>query len=438
MNHEFFHDDLFLSSLDSSNPFSGMPGITSSNPTQADDANSQFVRNPGWWDESLGLDGLESNGLQADDLQSDPLHDPYIPQDSYYHKYANGHSLQAPHQGDFMTVPSTDNVRPRGLESWAFPHRHSMENTILQESERPVVYRNSSIYGHQEFIPETDHMPTFDNSFRNDLDVSLQPAPFCGQFTSADLGTLSEYPNADDAASLACSQASCNSKCTSSVCEDEDCSVTGIPCNDPACVDNVCPTEMLGLTNQVATQMASRSIPLHQAHGQPCNHTESEHIVARTLGELRAPAELNAQEKTPYTINFDSTLISRAGDQFYEENYQSYLSPYQLPTEVEGSVLNNPQVPLQPTSLLPIASPEKHICQWTTNPNAPQGEMTTCGAEFTDTKDFHDHLCGSHIDKLTSQTGFACLWAGCPRKQDRPFVTRGKLRRHISTHSVCK
>ncbi|KAI0189374.1 hypothetical protein EV127DRAFT_341400, partial [Xylaria flabelliformis] len=66
------------------------------------------------------------------------------------------------------------------------------------------------------------------------------------------------------------------------------------------------------------------------------------------------------------------------------------------------------------------------------------GENEICGAEFTNTKDFHDHLCDFHVGKLTSHTGYACLWVGCPRKHDRPFVTRGKLRRHVATHSIYK
>ncbi|KAF2970895.1 hypothetical protein GQX73_g2671 [Xylaria multiplex] len=428
---EYIHESLFL--MDPTNHFSGMPGVNSSNPTQADDANAE------WWDGSLGLNALESNDLQTNDIQPDSLNNPYIPQDSRYPKsYMNGHNLQGLHQEGFMTVPSTNNVRPRGVNSWVtFPHRHTMGNAMLQESERSLLYRNPSIYGDQEFVPETQPIPTFDNSFRGDLDVSIQPASFYNQFSSADLATLSGYPNLDDAVSLAYSQASCNSKCTSSVCEDENCSVTGIPCDDPTCVENVCPTEMLGLTNQAGTQIVSRSVPPHQAHSQPCNHTESEHLVAKTLGELRAPAELDTRGKTPFEINFDPTLVSRTGEQFYDENYQPY-SPGQLPTEADSSVINDLQMPLQPTSSLPIAFPEKHICQWTTDSNAPEGERPICGAEFTNTKDFHNHLCEFHIEKLSSQTGFACLWAGCSRKQDRPFVTRGKLRRHISTHSVCK
>lgn len=437
MDDQFFNDSFLLNgSLDSSNPFSGIPGVPSSNPAQADDTSSQFVRTPGWWEEGLTLNDLESSGLQAHDLQSDSLHSiPFNPHDGLFHKsYTSGQGIQAPHQPDFLTLQSTNNVRPRGVNSWlGFPYRHNMGNAILQESERSEMYRNPSIYGNEPFLLDTQHIPAFDNSFRGGNDLSIQPPPFAGQFTAADLGTLSQYPNADDAVSLACSQASCNSKCTSSVCEDENCSVTGIPCDDPACVENFSPIQMLGLTHQVPTQIASRPLPFHQTHGQPCHHTESEHLVARTLGELRAPAELDPREKTPYVINFDSTLVSRAGGQFYDDSYPSYSSP-QLPTESENPVSNE----LQAISSLATTPPEKHVCQWITNPNAHPGEKTTCGAEFTNTKDFHDHLCESHIDKLTSQTGFACLWAGCPRKQDRPFVTRGKLRRHISTHSVCK
>lgn len=419
--------------------------LSASNSTQADDASSHWVSPSCWWNtfDPLELDQLESNGFQTSDLQSDGLqHIPHTPNDDVFHKgYASGHNFAAPHQGDYLNTQHTNNKQPQALNSWAaFTNQHNAGNTILQDSDRSFIYRNTSIYGHPDFILNAQHMPEFPNGFRaGGNDISTQSPPYFGQFTTADLGTLSQPPNADDTAS----QASCNSKCTSSICDNENCSVTGIPCDDPACVDNNPQTQVPGLTNQLPTQVKSVTAPFHQSHSQPCNHTESEHLVARTLGELRAPAEVHAQEKTPLTFPFN-TLVSSVGGQFHDGSYEPYApnSP-QLTADIESSGPNGSQISLQSTPSLPmnpneVIQPTKLICQWSTNTNAHPGGGEICGAEFTNTKDFHFHLCEFHIDKLTSQTGYACLWDGCSRKQDRPFVTRGKLRRHVSTHSVCK
>ncbi|KAI1756715.1 hypothetical protein F4782DRAFT_526392 [Xylaria castorea] len=413
--------------------------------THVGDASSEWDPPTSWWNEGyepINLNDLESSGLHTNDLQSEGLqHIPHTPHDGIFHKgHTSGHIFAAPHQGDFLNVPLTNNERPNGLNSWiTFPHRHSAGNSIIQESERSLMYRSSPIYEHSEFILETQPMPDFTNSFRDGNDISIQPAPYFSQFTAADLGTLSQTLNADDTAS----QASCNSKCTSSVCDNENCSVTGIPCDDPACVDSTTPAEVPGLTNQLPTQEASITDLFHESHSQPCNHTESEHLVARTLGELRAPAELHAREKTPFGFQFE-TVVSRAGGQFYDGDYESYVSsPPQLAAEIESSGHNNSPVRLQSTPSLELTpngagQPEKHLCQWTTHTDANTGEYEICGAEFISTKDFHDHLCDFHVGKLTSHTGYTCVWAGCPREHDRPFVTRGKLRRHVSTHSIYK
>ncbi|KAJ2981503.1 hypothetical protein NUW58_g6671 [Xylaria curta] len=397
----------------------------------------------GWWDGPVDFNGLDSSGLLCHSMESESLqHIPNNPPNGTFDKgNSNEHNIQQLHQGGCVMVPSSNNERFHNLNPWPiFPDRHSAGNAIPQELERAMMYRHSPVSGHQEFALEPQHMPAFYDSFRSGTDVPDQPPPFLTPFTAADLGTLSQPQNADDTASLAYSQASCNSKCTSSVCENENCSVTGTPCDDPTCVENICAPVPV-ITN-FRTQVASGLTTFRQLHGQPCNHTESEHLVARTLGELRAPAESDDREKSPYATKFDYTLVSRAGDQFYDGIYQPSPSPAQLTSEAECSVSNNMQTPLQPISSLPItpngaSHPERHICQWITNTDTHQGFPETCGAEFSNAKDFHDHLCTFHIDKLTSQTGFACLWAGCPREQCQPFVTRGKLRRHILTHSVC-
>lgn len=428
-------EDIFLGdSFDSSNPYSGVPNVAPSTPTQIEDSESQFVRSSIFW-ESLEFDDIGSSGLQPNDLQSDDFqHIPHASHESMFSKsYTSGHNIQAPLQG------------AHGL--MLYPYRYTVGNTIApQDSERSIMYKIPTIYEDQDIIPEAHHLSAFSNSFRDNfrdgLGLSTHPVPLGNQFTSSDLGTLSQTPNADDVASLADTQASCNSRCTSSVCENENCSVTGTPCDDPACVENVT-TELPLLINQMSTEVAPGQIPFHQPHSQPCNHTESEHLVARTLGELRAPAELDLQEKMLYPTSFNYSALSHPCEQFYGNSYDSYAASPSPPLEVDGCGLDDRKIRLQPASSLSgipsvAHEPKRHTCQWVTDINAPEDERTICGAEFTSTKDFHDHLCEFHVDKLTSQTGFACLWGGCPRKQDRPFVTRGKLRRHMSTHSVCK
>lgn len=433
MSSNFFTpggEDIFLGdSFNSSNPYSGVPNVAPSTPTQIDDSGSQFDRPTIFW-ESLEFDDIGSSGLQPNDLQSDDFqHIPHTSHESMFPKsYASGHNIQAPLQGG---------------HGMFYPFRCNIGNTIAPpDSERSVMYKNT-IYDNQDYTLETQHLSAFGNGFRDGLGISTHSVPLGNQFTSSDLGILSQPPNADDVASLADTQASCNSRCTSSVCENENCSVTGTPCDDPTCVENVSTTEIPLLMDQMPTELLPGQIPFHEPHSQPCNHTESEHLVARTLGELRAPAELDLHEKTLYPTSFNYSALSHPCEQLYSSSYDSYAASPSQPPEVEGCGLGDQKMHLQSASFLseiPSAAhdPKKHICQWVTNISAPEDERTICGAEFTSTKEFHDHLCEDHVDKLTNQTGFACLWGGCSRKQDRPFVTRGKLRRHMSTHSVCK
>ncbi|KAI1356509.1 hypothetical protein F5Y01DRAFT_267577 [Xylaria sp. FL0043] len=437
MEDQSFDEEFLFGQLDATNPFSGILGVPSTNQAQADDANGQFIRHSSIWEQDLSLNGFEASGLQSGDFQPEGfnlglfnIHD-----NNFAKGYVGGQGIQALHQGDFLTIPNTNNGRHRGMNPLGgYQYRHNLGNASLHEADRPVMYRTPSGYGSTEFMLDAQQICAFDDNFRSGNDLSIQSPPFAYQFTSADLGTLSQCPDADDAVSVACSQASCDSKCTSHVCEDENCSVTGIPCDDPNCVDNLSPAQLLCPAHQAPTSPTSTPVPFHQTHSQPCNHTESEHLVARTLGELRAPAEPDTLEKVPYAINFGTALTSRVGEEFDHESYQPYSSP-RLPTELENFGSKHPPTPIPAVPSITITPTGEHICQWTDLDI--QGEKGICGAVFTNTKDIHDHLC-EHIDKLMSQAGYACLWAGCSREGQRPFVTRGKLRRHISTHSVYK
>ncbi|KAI1733741.1 hypothetical protein F4680DRAFT_380970 [Xylaria scruposa] len=408
--------------------------LGSSNSTHVGDASSHW--GDPWIDDeygSMSLSSLDSSSIQSSDLHSEDLE-----HDVIAHKVYTTSAFAPSHQGDYLNFPHTNSERPNGLNPWApFPPRLATWPYVMQEPDQSFTYRNLPTYENSQFF-EANPVPDLVNNFRGGDDFSNPSVLNFSQFTSEDLGGL-HTPHEEDTAT----QASCNSKCTSTICEDADCPETGTPCDDPTCVNNSTPAKVPRLKKKKSTQIVSTTDLFHQSHNQPCNHTESEHLVARTLGELRAPAELRTREKTPFNFQFD-TVASRIEGQ-YDGTYESYVSsPPQLGAEIESSEPKDSQMP---SLMLPLdededesSQPEKHICHWTAHPHAnPQtGENEICGAEFTNTKDFHDHLCEFHVGKLTSHTGYACLWVGCPRKHDRPFVTRGKLRRHVATHSIYK
>ncbi|KAJ3565575.1 hypothetical protein NPX13_g7454 [Xylaria arbuscula] len=438
MDDAFFGEDFHF---DPTLSYAGIPldGLPSTAP-HAEDTTPQFDRNLDWLDD-FNFNDLSSNNLEANDIQSGNIHSsqlcPHLPIFPKYHD--NGQSSQAPHTIDYLSVHNQNYARSRSIQPWgALQPRHNVEDEFGRMFSRTQIDRNSSICDPNFMLQ--DHMSPLDNNRGGD-DITVQPLPFAAQFTTEDLGTLSQYPNADDTVSLVCSQTSCNSKCTSSVCEDEECSATGIPCNDPTCVSSLPPSQLMCLTHQMPPHIPPGPTFFHQPHTQPCNHTESEHLVARTLGELRAPGESYTHEKTPpCAISFDLPLAPCTQEQLDSNGRQFYVSP-PLSTDLESSASSYPNVSLQgapPT--VATTSGHVHTCQWITNPNAPPGESIICGAQFADTNDFHKHMCEDHIDELTSANGngFQCLWKGCSRKPHQAFATRGKLRRHISTHSAYK
>ncbi|KAJ8124995.1 hypothetical protein O1611_g8645 [Lasiodiplodia mahajangana] len=342
--------------LDSSNHFPGMPNAASSDPTQAEDTSPQFDRVSQWWEGSLSLEDLEPSGLQPNGMQPGGFqHIPQPSNDGIFPKgYTAGHNIQAPHGLNFATIATTNNARSRAVNPWPYSYRPMFGNTIPQQDlDRPMMYRDSSLYENPDFIAETQHSLDFGSSFRDGSDVTIPSVPFTNQFTSSDLGVMSEIPNADDIASLVESQASCDSRCASSVCENENCSETGTPCDDPTCVENVSTTGIPVLADHTPTYAASGAILSHQPHSQPCNHTESEHLVARTLGELRAPGELDLRGKTPCLPDFNYNALLHPCEQFYDGNYQPYsANPRQIHTKVEDPGSNDPQISLLPTRSL--------------------------------------------------------------------------------------
>ncbi|KAI1820235.1 hypothetical protein F4861DRAFT_523844 [Xylaria intraflava] len=412
--------------LNPSDSFSGAPNSGLPNSAQVD-VDSQFLPDYLVWERSLGScpPEPESNNAQPHGLQSisHAFHDNY----GLHRSFGTGNTIQSAHQCDLTADPNPDDLRsPSAHPPDSLLHCQCIENANLQQARLSLMDRGYLFLENSDFF-----MPDSNSAhLRDGNGISDQHAPFLCHSTTA-LCTLSRGLDADDAASNAYTQPSCNSKCTSTMCENDNCSVNGVPCDDPACFEDIYPTTMPGLTDRPPMQINSGSVPFSRPHSQPCNHTESEHLVARTLGELRTPPGSQAQGQTSPPINPD-LVVSRTGGQFYNESPPLYSSPFQHSIESISSEPSEPQTPLQPTSSV------SHVCRWIVNPGASESEREICGMEFTNTAHFQTHLCESHSVKKPGQSGFPCLWDGCHRKQDCPFVTRGKLCRHLSTHSGYK
>lgn len=81
------------------------------------------------------------------------------------------------------------------------------------------------------------------------------------------------------------------------------------------------------------------------------------------------------------------------------------------------------------------ASSEVKRCEW--QQVDAQGNIHTCGSVFQSSTDLQQHAKDDHINALRKKTGYHCHWAGCTRR-DKPFSQKGKVERHLQTHTGCK
>lgn len=76
-----------------------------------------------------------------------------------------------------------------------------------------------------------------------------------------------------------------------------------------------------------------------------------------------------------------------------------------------------------------------HCCMWKTN---NQVCSLICQSEV----ELQTHIKGTHLDSLDKRSGYRCLWEDCKRKEmpleKQGFSQRGKLERHMATHTNCK
>lgn len=78
---------------------------------------------------------------------------------------------------------------------------------------------------------------------------------------------------------------------------------------------------------------------------------------------------------------------------------------------------------------------EVRRCEW--EDRGSSAEVRVCGKEFGSTEELQRHAKEAHIAALKKKTGYYCRWAGCGRKE-RGFSQKGKVERHMQTHTGCK
>jgi hypothetical protein len=76
-----------------------------------------------------------------------------------------------------------------------------------------------------------------------------------------------------------------------------------------------------------------------------------------------------------------------------------------------------------------------HTCKWIHS-------FGVCGRVCNSEAELQTHVTNEHLNSLDKGTGYNCHWQGCGRHTKRGeksgFSQRGKLERHMATHTGCK
>lgn len=190
--------------------------------------------------------------------------------------------------------------------------------------------------------------------------------------------------------------------------------------------------------------------------GNPLNHLVSEH------GWLVASNEEQAQYKCPAPMCQDESIFldtQQLHHHFDEQHATPTTGELQCQWQTCSTVVENPQdliahlvhqhrlpMPTSPKkeeatrNLLPdvkaVAEDNHLACRWC---DAEDGHV--CGKVCSSETDLHEHV-KEHIARLVRNPGFECQWEGCRRNvkpgEKKGFSQRGKLERHMASHTGCK
>lgn len=204
-------------------------------------------------------------------------------------------------------------------------------------------------------------------------------------------------------------------------------------------VDNICLWEDCGAESQDSLCLFKHIRDIHVATPLPpqdqhhavclwanCN------VVFRTEEELQQHMESHIN--TAGQCRWDTCQVWVPT----EEDLGSHIQSEHLPST--SITFNVPPTPIS------TASPaDKHYdasepdgikkCMWLEKDES--GLSYACGRDFLSARALQTHAKEVHVAGLRKKTGYYCRWAGCNRG-DRQFSQKGKVDRHLQTHTGCE
>lgn len=196
----------------------------------------------------------------------------------------------------------------------------------------------------------------------------------------------------------------------------------------------------------------------------PIDHLQTVHgyNFDFSAGALSCPATTCPPEQTYYNpIAFHNHLdhyhatpvhgslqckLPTCGTEFDDPNQffthmSNHLHPF-VPKEEEDIDLLTPPVSTGRISTglekveVSADSDLPHLCKWKSKNEG------ICSHECKSASDLQDHIKNQHLTPLSKSTGYICQWEGCLRDSNlgekAGFSQRGKLDRHMATHTGCK
>ncbi|KAE8453711.1 hypothetical protein EG329_009222 [Mollisiaceae sp. DMI_Dod_QoI] len=151
-------------------------------------------------------------------------------------------------------------------------------------------------------------------------------------------------------------------------------------------------------------------------------------------------------------------LVDTCGNYFqdYNQLWSHVTMAHQIPQQPKDSDIDLafPTAPIPATEPSVASQPETatakqegeaeaeanedlHICKWKLQPGV------TCSMEWESEDALQKHIKTAHLDLLDKRSGYKCQWEGCNReekvaKDKLGFTQRGKLERHMATHTNYK
>ncbi|KAK7952469.1 C2H2 transcription factor [Apiospora aurea] len=155
--------------------------------------------------------------------------------------------------------------------------------------------------------------------------------------------------------------------------------------------------------------------------------------VALTLGHLRDPGPQD-QPQDPNLVQFGCPIFGQSGSL---EKLCGVTQP--IPSIPEPPPLCPDTADDSPGTLTDSSPksgkqcPTDNRCRWKMG-----GGSIKCDRIFNTSDELNSHVCDDHVNHRTAKDGYMCRWHGCPRDPDKPFGSKNKLRRHVTTHTHYK